>query len=79
VRRGRLAELETKAYEPVHVDEQCEVISILGDVAKDEGGKPSVHLHGLLGPKGGRTVGGHVQNLHVRPILEDGGAFLRGW
>jgi predicted DNA-binding protein with PD1-like motif len=70
--RGVVAWLnwQTKAYEPVRVDEQCEVISILGDVAKDESGKPSVHLHGLLGLKGGRTVGGHVQKLHVRPTLE---------
>lgn len=70
--RGVVAWLnwETKAYEPVRVDEQCEVISILGDIAKDEDGKPSLHLHGLLGLKGGRTVGGHVQALHVRPTLE---------
>ena len=70
--RGVVAWLnwETKAYEPVRVDEQCEVISVLGDVAKDEDGKPSLHLHGVLGLKGGRTVGGHVQALHVRPTLE---------
>jgi uncharacterized protein len=33
---------------------------ILGDIARDEDGKPSLHLHGehgLLGLKGGRTVG----------------------
>ena len=29
------------------MDEQCEVISVLGDVAKDEDGKPSLHLHGV--------------------------------
>jgi predicted DNA-binding protein with PD1-like motif len=70
--RGVVAWLnwETKAYEPVPVDEQCEVISILGDIARDDSGKPSLHLHGLLGLKGGRTVGGHVQKLHVRPTLE---------
>ena len=70
--RGVVAWLnwETKDYEPVRVDEQCEVISVLGDVAKDEDGKPSLHLHGVLGLKGGRTVGGHVQALHVRPTLE---------
>jgi predicted DNA-binding protein with PD1-like motif len=70
--RGVVAWLnwETKAYEPVRVEEQCEVISILGDIAKDENGKASLHMHGLLGLKGGRTVGGHVQKLHVRPTLE---------
>lgn len=36
--RGVVAWLnwETKAYEPVTVGEQCEVMSILGDIAKDE-------------------------------------------
>lgn len=70
--RGVVAWLnwETKAYEAIPVDEQCEVISILGDVAKGDDGKPSLHLHGLLGLQGGRTVGGHVQELHVRPALE---------
>lgn len=33
-------------------------------------GKPSLHLHGLLGLKGSRTVSGHVMKLHVRPTLE---------
>ncbi|MEX3858220.1 PPC domain-containing DNA-binding protein [Paraburkholderia sp. BR10923] len=61
---------ETKTYEPISVDEQCEVISILGDVAKGDDGRPSLHLHGLLGLKGGRTVGGHIQELHVRPTLD---------
>jgi uncharacterized protein len=72
LQRGVVAWLnwETKAYEPIHVDEQCEVISVLGDVAKDKDGAPSLHLHSLLGLKGGRTVGGHIQALHVRPTLE---------
>ena len=65
-----MAPRSAPAYEPVRVDEQCEAISVLGDVAKDEDGKPSLHLHGVLGLKGGRTVGGHVQALHVRPTLE---------
>jgi predicted DNA-binding protein with PD1-like motif len=70
--RGVLAWLnwETKTYEPIPVEEQCEVVSILGDVAKSECGAPSLHLHGVLGFRGGATVGGHVRELHVRPTLE---------
>ena len=65
-----MAELGHQNLRAIRVDEQCEVISIVGDVAKDESGKPSMHLHGVLGLKGGRTVGGHAQKLHVRPTLE---------
>jgi len=65
-----VAELGDESHEPVRVDEQCEVICVLGDIAKDGDGKPSLHLHGLLGLKGGHTVGGHIQALHVRPTLE---------
>lgn len=34
-----MAPRSAPAYEPVRVDEQCEAISVLGDVAKDEDGK----------------------------------------
>lgn len=61
---------DTKQYEPTAVDQQCEVVSMLGDIGIDEAGKPALHLHGALAVKGGTTFGGHVQSAHVRPTLE---------
>jgi predicted DNA-binding protein with PD1-like motif len=59
----------TKQYKKIAVDEQVEVLSLLGDVAvSDEG--PSLHLHAVLGKADGSVVGGHLLEAHVRPTLE---------
>ena len=59
----------TKKYKPIPVDEQVEVLSLLGDVAVSEG-KPTLHMHVVLGKADGTTVGGHLLEGHVRPTLE---------
>jgi len=60
---------ETKEYKRNPVEEQVEVLSLLGDVAvSDEG--PALHLHAVLGKPDGGTVGGHLLEGHVRPTLE---------
>jgi uncharacterized protein len=59
----------SKQYKKIAVDEQVEVLSLLGDVAvADEG--PSLHLHAVLGKADGSVVGGHLLEAHVRPTLE---------
>jgi predicted DNA-binding protein with PD1-like motif len=59
----------TKRYKKIVIDEQLEVLSLIGDVAvADEG--PSVHLHAVLGRAEGSVVGGHLLEPHVRPTLE---------
>jgi uncharacterized protein len=60
---------ERKAYERIPVDEQVEVLALVGDIALD-GGKPKVHAHAVLGKRDGSTVGGHLLEAHVRPTLE---------
>lgn len=60
---------DRKCYEPIDVQEQVEVLSLIGDVAMD-GAKPRVHAHAVLGRRGGATVGGHVMEAIVRPTLE---------
>jgi hypothetical protein len=52
------------------VDEQCEVLSILDDIATGEDGKPSLHVHAVLGLSDGTTRGGHLLAGFVRPTLE---------
>lgn len=51
LRRARLAyfDWETKAYQPIVVGEQVEVASLVGDIAIGPDGKPSVHVHAVLG------------------------------
>jgi predicted DNA-binding protein with PD1-like motif len=61
---------EKKKYQPIPVDVQVEVITLVGDVAPDDKGKPSLHAHTVLGLSDGTTRGGHLMEGHVRPTLE---------
>jgi predicted DNA-binding protein with PD1-like motif len=61
---------ETKQYQPIPVKEQVEVASLIGDIAINPEGKPSVHAHAVLGRRDGSAVAGHLQEGHVRPTLE---------
>lgn len=63
-------DLDKKTYKPIEVAGQCEVLSVIGDVATGDDGKPSVHLHAVLGLEDGTTRGGHLLKGHVRPTLE---------
>ena len=60
---------ETKEYKRNPVEEQVEVLSLIGDVAVSDG-EPTLHLHTVLGKSDGSTVGGHLLEGHVRPTLE---------
>ena len=59
-----------KRYSPISVDEQCEVLSLLGDIAQGDDGKASLHLHAVLGLRNGSVRGGHLLAGNVRPTLE---------
>jgi predicted DNA-binding protein with PD1-like motif len=61
---------ESKQYRPIPVDEQVEVASLAGDIAIGPDGKPSVHVHAVLGRRNGSTLAGHLQKGLVRPTLE---------
>lgn len=60
----------TKQYRKIPVNEQVEVLSLLGDVAAAPESGPSLHLHAVLGKGDGSVVGGHLLEAHVRPTLE---------
>lgn len=60
---------QKKDYQKIPVTEQVEVLSLIGDVALNEG-IPVVHAHAVLGRSDGSTRGGHLLEAHVRPTLE---------
>ena len=62
-------DMEQKGYLPIEIDEQVEVLSILGNVATYQG-KPRIHAHCVVGHRDGRTTGGHLVSGSVRPTLE---------
>lgn len=63
-------DVASKAYRDIPVTAQSEVLSIIGDIAKDDEGKPSLHAHAVLGFEDGSTKGGHLVKGIVRPTLE---------
>jgi hypothetical protein len=61
---------ENKRYEPsVRVDEQIELLSLIGDVAQKDG-DPVVHAHAVIAKKDDTAHGGHLLKAHVRPTCE---------
>lgn len=70
-RRATVAffDLDSREYLPIEVDEQVEVLSLVGNVTLS-GDEHKVHVHAVLGRRDGSTVGGHLLSGEVRPTLE---------
>jgi predicted DNA-binding protein with PD1-like motif len=61
---------QSKQYEPsVVLNEQLELLSIIGDVALKDG-EPQVHAHAIVGKRDGTAHGGHLLEARVRPTCE---------
>ena len=60
---------QRKDYVNNPVNEQVEVVSLIGDITLADG-KPKVHAHVVLGRSTGAAMGGHLLEAHVRPTLE---------
>lgn len=63
-------DMERKEYKKIPIEEQVEVLSLVGTVAPKEGGEPQVHTHVVLGASDGTARGGHLLEARVRPTLE---------
>jgi predicted DNA-binding protein with PD1-like motif len=59
----------SKQYRRVSIDEQVEVLSLVGDVTV-ENHEPKVHAHVVLGKADATAHGGHLIEGLVRPTLE---------
>ena len=64
-----LFERERKDYKRISIDEQVEVLSLVGDIALD-GDEPKVHAHVVVGKRDGTAHGGHLLEARVWPTLE---------
>jgi predicted DNA-binding protein with PD1-like motif len=61
---------DRKEYKKIPVDEQVEVLSLIGDIALKEDGTPALHAHVVVGRDDGTTRGGHLLEACVWPTLE---------
>lgn len=70
-----------KDYRRIHIDEQCELLSLVGDIALGGDDVPVAHLHAVLGLEDGQVRGGHLLAAEIWPTLEiiirDTPAYLR--
>ena len=60
---------ENMEYKSIPVNEQVEVLSLVGNIAM-KGDDYKVHAHVVLGRSNGSTLGGHIQEARVWPTLE---------
>jgi len=60
---------QRKEYKKIPIQEQVEVLSLIGDVAIADD-KPQIHAHVVVGTSEGMARGGHVLEAHVWPTLE---------
>ncbi len=58
-----------KDYQKIPIDEQVEVLSLIGDIALSRG-DPKLHAHAVLGKADGAACGGHLLEARVWPTLE---------
>src|SRR5580704_13810624 len=49
---------ERKIYKPIRIDQQVEVITLVGDIVLDTDGRPDLHAHCVLGLPDATTRGG---------------------
>ena len=61
---------DRKEYKDIPVEEQVEVLSLVGDIALTPDGEPEVHAHVVLGKSDGSAIGGHIKEATVWPTLE---------
>ncbi len=63
-------EPERKEYLRIHLPEQVEVLSLVGNVAQGSDEAPKLHAHVVVGKADGSAHGGHLLDARVRPTLE---------
>lgn len=60
---------ERKEYKKIKIQEQVEVLSLVGDISLKDG-EPKLHAHVVLGKSDGTAHGGHIIEADVWPTLE---------
>ncbi len=57
--------LETKEYEKQVIEEDVEILSLVGNVGVKEGGELVIHVHGTFGRRDLTVFGGHVFEILI--------------
>lgn len=60
---------QTKDYRKINLQEQVELLSMLGNLFTHEG-KHKIHAHVTVATADGHAFGGHLFEAHARPVVE---------
>ncbi len=66
----RFSDPVNKTSKKTEINEEAEVVSLVGSIAMANDGKSAVHAHTVLGMSDGSTRGGHLVEAHVSIICE---------
>jgi uncharacterized protein len=62
-------DLDRKEYDRIKLDEQLELVSLIGNFAAQDG-ETKLHCHVVVANRKGHAFGGHLLEGYVRPTLE---------
>lgn len=62
-------DFDTKDYHEIPMEEQVEVVSLVGNFATKDG-EVKLHPHVVVARRDGHAFGGHLLRGHVKPTLE---------
>ncbi len=63
-------DVRKKDYKKISIQEQVELMSLVGNIAQDDKDDPKLHAHVVVGKSDGTAHGGHLLDAYVRPTLE---------
>ena len=63
-------DLAEKDYRKIPIEQQVELVSLVGNIAQGDNGEPRLHAHVVIGKPDGTAHGGHLLEAVVRPTLE---------
>jgi predicted DNA-binding protein with PD1-like motif len=63
-------DMANRDYKKIAIQEQVELMSLVGNIAGDDEGNPKLHAHVVVGKSDGSAHGGHLLDAYVRPTLE---------
>jgi predicted DNA-binding protein with PD1-like motif len=63
-------EPERRRYKKIAINQQVELLTLVGNIARDDKGQPRLHAHVVIGKSDGTALGGHLMRASVRPTME---------
>ena len=60
----------TQGQKKIELNQEAEIVSVMGSISVDNQGRPNVHIHGSVSLADGSVKGGHWWEAHVSIMVE---------